>query len=171
MWKFLMALILATFSQVALAGLVESQKDNVDVYTAADKGSAVLQKLKKGETLPVGERSGMYWRVKTVNGKEGFVSVLAVRVKPDENTGLADAMREAAKKGRSQSAADGGRTRSSVMGVRGLDDTSEVGVAANLRPNLHAVYMMEDYDVSAEKVANQGELVMAEIEKKMGAKK
>ncbi len=152
---------------MALAGTVESQKDNVDVYSAPDKASAVLQKLKKGETVNSGERKGMYWQVKTASGKDGFVSVLAVRVKTDDKVGLADAMREAVKKGRSQSAADGARTRSSVMGVRGLDDTSEVGVAANLRPNLHAVYALEDYHVSDDSVKAQGELVFAEIESKL----
>lgn len=163
----LIAFSLVMLPLSAMAGTVESQKENVEVYSAPDKASAVLQKLKKGDTLDSGERKGMYWQVKTASGKEGFVSVLAVRVKPDEKVGLADAMREAVKKGRSQSAADGGRTRSSVMGVRGLDDTSEVGVAANLRPNLHAVYALEDFQVSQEKVKAQGDLVFAEIESKI----
>ncbi len=162
-----LAFSLAIVSVTALAGTVESQKDNVEVYSAPDKTSTVLQKLKKGEALNAGERKGMYWQVKTTSGKDGFVSVLAVRVKTDDKVGLADAMREAVKKGRSQSAADGGRTRSSVMGVRGLDDTSEVGVAANLRPNLHAVYALEDFQVSQEKVKAQGDLVFAEIERKI----
>lgn len=158
---------LAFSPSLMLAGSVESQKENVEVFSAPDKASTVLQKLKKGETINSGERKGMYWQVKTAAGKDGFVSVLAVRVKTDEKVGLADAMREAVKKGRSQSAADGGRTRSSVMGVRGLDDTSEVGVAANLRPNLHAVYALEDFQVSEETVKVQGELVFAEIESKL----
>lgn len=161
------AFSLAIFSVTVLAGTVESQKDNVEVYSAPDKASTVLQKLKKGEALNSGERKGMYWQVKTSAGKDGFVSVLAVRVKTDDKVGLADAMREAVKKGRSQSAADGGRTRSSVMGVRGFDDTSEVGVAANLRPNLYAVYALEDFQVSQEKVKAQGDLVFAEIESKI----
>jgi hypothetical protein len=162
-----LALGLAVLPCIAWAGTVESQKDNVEVFSAPDKASPVLHKLKKGETINSGERKGMYWQVKTASGKDGFVSVLAVRVKTDEKVGLADAMREAVKKGRSQSAADGGRTRSSVMGVRGLDDTSEVGVAANLRPNLHAVYALEDFQVSEDKVKAQGELVFTEIESKL----
>jgi hypothetical protein len=97
--------------------------------------------------------------------------MLLVKVKPDENPGLADAMREAAKKGRSQSAADGGRTRSAVMGVRGLDDTGEVGVAANLRPNLHAVYRMEDFNTVQDGLTRQGELVMKEVGEKVGGLK
>jgi hypothetical protein len=157
--------------QLLLGGTVESQKDGVEVYTAADKSSAVIQKLKKGDRLSAGERKGMYWQVKTTAGKDGFVNMLAVKVKPDENPGLADAMREAAKKGRSQSAADGGRTRSSVMGVRGLDDTGEVGVAANLRPNLHAVYSMEDFELPKDRINLQGDQVMTEVERKVNGSK
>ncbi|MEI6834286.1 MAG: hypothetical protein WCL28_09875, partial [bacterium] len=80
-------------------------------------------------------------------------------------------MREAAKKGRSQSAADGGRTRSAVMGVRGLDDTGEVGVAANLRPNLHAVYSMEDFELPKDRINLQGDQVMTEVERKVNGSK
>jgi uncharacterized protein YgiM (DUF1202 family) len=158
-------------SQLLLAATVESQKDGVEVYSSADKSSAVIQKLKKGDKLSAGERKGMYWQVKTSSGKDGFVNMLLVKVKPDENPGLADAMREAAKKGRSQSAADGGRTRSAVMGVRGLDDTGEVGVAANLRPNLHAVYRMEDFNTVQDGLTRQGELVMKEVGEKVGGLK
>jgi len=158
-------------SQLLMAATVESQKDGVEVYSSADKSSAVIQKLKKGDKLSAGERKGMYWQVKTSSGKDGFVNMLAVKVKPDENPGLVDAMREAAKKGRSQSAADGGRTRSAVMGVRGLDDTGEVGVAANLRPNLHAVYRMEDFNTFPDGLSRQGELVMKEVEEKVSGLK
>ena len=157
--------------QLVLAATVESQKDGVEVYSSPDKSSSVMQKLKKGDRLSAGERKGMYWQVKTSSGKDGFVNMLVVKVKPDENPGLADAMREAAKKGRSQSAADGGRTRSAVMGVRGLDDTGEVGVAANLRPNFHAVYRLEDFELPKDEVSRRGDQVMLEVEKKAGGLK
>ena len=169
--KYFVSLVILLSAQVASAGLIESQKDNVEVYTAADKASPVVSKLKKGDTLTSGERSGMYWSVKTKDGKSGFVSVLAVKVKPEDKAGLNDAMREAVKSGRSQSTADGGRARSAVMGVRGLDDTSDSGLAANLRPNLHAVYSMEDYEIPRGRVDQQAATVAGEIEKKMGAGK
>ncbi len=153
------------------AGMVEASKDGVDVLSAADKASAVLQKLKKGDTLRAGERSGMYWQVTGKDGKPGFVSVLAVKVKPGNDEGLNDAMREAVKNGRAQQSADGGRTRSAVMGVRGLDDTSDTGLAASLRPNLHAVYMMEDREMPRGRVDQQAALVTAEIERKVSGKK
>jgi hypothetical protein len=169
----LLKLILVTglCSQSALAGLVEAQKDKVEIFAAADKSSAVIASISKGDSLSAGERSGMYWSVKTKDGKPGYVSVLAVKVKPDDKAGLNDAMREAVKNGRAQQAADGGRTRSAVMGVRGLDDTSDTGLAANLRPNLHAVYMMEDRETAVERVEDLAKKVASEIEGKMNSEK
>jgi hypothetical protein len=162
-----LAIICGLLAAPVFAGVVESQKDGVDVYSAADKASSVIVKLKKGDTLRSQERSGMYWQVKTSDGKSGFVSVLVVKVKPEEKAGLNDAMREAVKSGRSQSTADGGRTRSAVMGVRGLDDTTDTGLAASLRPNLHAVYAMEDYDIQRGRIDAQANAVTKEIEGRM----
>ena len=164
-------LMFGLISTPAFAGVVEAQKDGVDVYAAADKGSAVLVKLKKGETLTSQERSGMYWQVSAAGGKTGYVSVLAVKIKAEDKAGLNEAMREAVKNGRSQSAADGGRTRSAVMGVRGLDDTSDTSLAASLRPNLHAVYAMEDYEMADGGVSVQADLVTKEIESKLARQK
>jgi hypothetical protein len=57
------------------------------------------------------------------------------------------------------------------MGVRGLDDTGEVGVAANLRPNLHAVYSMEDFELPKDRINLQGDQVMTEVERKVNGSK
>lgn len=162
--KFFMAWIIPA---VAFGGTLEAQKDNVEVYASAQKTAAVVAKLKKGDTISSGERSGMYWQVKTKDGKDGFVSVLAVRAKANEKADLNDAMREAVKKGRSSATADGERTRTSVMGVRGLDNTSDTGMAASLRPNTHAVYAMEDFEIPKDRIERQAELVQAEIEGRM----
>ena len=166
--RFLM-LVLGGFlvSQRLVAGTIECQKDTAEVYASADKSSAVLMKLKKGDSLTAGERNGMYWQVTTKSGQPGFVSVLAVKVKSESSAGLNDAMREAVKNGRAKSTADGGRTRSSVMGVRGLDDTKDVGMAAGLRPNLHAVYSMEDNEIAPSLIVKRGDIVTSEIESRM----
>jgi len=166
--RFLM-LVFGVFlmSQHLVAGTIECQKDTAEVYASADKASAVLMKLNKGDTLAAGERSGMYWQVTTTSGQPGFVSVLAVKVKSEARAGLNDAMREAVKNGRAQSTADGGRTRSSVMGVRGLDDTKDVGMASGLRPNLHAVYAMEDHETPTALIMKRGDIVTSEIESRM----
>jgi hypothetical protein len=165
------SLVLLLAPGAVFAGVLIAQKPAVAIYSAADKASSVLVTLNAGDTVTYSERSGMYWQVLTKDGKPGFVSVLAVKVKPEEKVGLNDAMREAVKNGRSQSTADGGRTRSAVMGVRGLDDTSETGMAGSLRPNLHAVYAMEDMNLAPELVEDQAKLVMDEIELKVQAEK
>ena len=146
------------------AGMLVASKSTVEVFSSGDKESPVLETMKSGDTITYIERKGMYWQVTTKKGKAGFVSVLAVKVKPEDKAGLNDAMREAVKNGRSQSSADGGRTRSAVMGVRGLDDTSETSMAGSLRPNLHAVYAMEDLEMSISVIDEQERSVLAEIE-------
>ena len=159
--------LLWLFPAVALAGTLEAQKDKVEVYSSADRKSSVVATLGKGDTLESGERSGMYWPVKTKNGKTGFVSVLMVKAKIEANSSLNDAMRDAVKKGRSSAAADGGRSRTAVMGVRGLDDTSDTGMAGSLRPNTHAVFAMEDFEIPKGRIELQSELVAREIENRM----
>lgn len=155
-------------AQTAVASSVEAKKDGVEVFAAADKAAAVLTKLKKGESITSSERSGMYWRVKLQSGQAGFVSVLNVKVKSDgESGGLNNAIREAVKAGRSSGEQDGSRSRSAVMGVRGLDDTSDTAMAGAVRPNLRAVYLMEDIDVSQEKLDQQADLVNREIEHRL----
>jgi hypothetical protein len=163
---FSVMLLGALISSAASAGTLEAQKE-AEIYAANDKKSAVIAKLKKGDTVSSTERSGMYWQVKTKDGKSGFVSVLAVRAKADGSANLNDAIREAVKEGRGAAAADSGRSRSSVMGVRGLDDSSDTGMAATLKPNMFAVYAMEDLDLPKTAVDQQAELVASEIESLM----
>lgn len=170
MRRIVVLLVVYLCSSASFGGVVEATKDGVDVLATAEKGSTVLQKLNKGEVVSASERSGMYWQVKTKDGRTGFVSVLAVKAKPGDNKDLNEAMREAVMSGRAQQAADGGRTRSAVMGVRGLDDTSDTSLAASLRPNLHAVYAMEDRDLPRGRVDQQTALVAAEIQRKSAAR-
>ena len=161
------AFAIVSIASTAIGASVEAKKDGVEIYATADKGAAVLQKLKKGESVASGERSGMYWKVKLAGGQAGFVSVLNVKSKTDgESGGLNNALREAVKAGRS-SGDDGSRSRSAVMGVRGLDDTGDTAMAGAVRPNLRAVYLMEDIEVSQEKLDQQAELVNREIERRL----
>lgn len=156
----LVVAILATAT--AKAGTVESKKDDVEVFTAADKNSAVVTKLKKGESVTSAERSGMYWKVNLPGGKSGFVSVLAVKIKADAAEGLTDALRDAVKAGREANEQNGARSRSAVMGVRGLDDNN-TAMAGSVRPNLRAVYSMEDSQVSKAKLDQQATIVENDI--------
>ena len=165
-WKYLYVVALAVATTELQAGSLEAKKDDVEVYSAPDKASSLVGKLKKGETVSSGDRNGMYWQVKLGSGGSGFVSVLSVKVKA-ESGGLNDALRDAVQAGRAATPQDGGRARSSVMGVRGLDDTSETAYAGSVRPNLRLVYSMEDNEITSEKMDYQADLVSRAIEDRM----
>lgn len=146
----------------AIAGSVEAKKDDVEVFAAADKGSAVVTKLKKGQAVTSSERSGMYWQVKLPDGKAGFVSVMAVKIKAEAGGGLSDTLRDAVKAGRTNAEQNGARSRSAVMGVRGLDENN-TEMAGSVRPNLRAVYSMEDTEVVQGKLDQQAAIVENDI--------
>ena len=153
----------------ALAAHVEAKKDGVEVFADATNKSAVVTTLKAGETVAAGERKGMFWSVTTTAGKAGFVSVLVVKHKPDADGGLVKAINFASKEGRAEGDGTDARTRSAVMGVRGLADDDNVGNAANIRPNLRAVYQMEDIHANDKKVKALGDQVLREVSRKVSA--
>lgn len=153
----------------ALAAEVEAKKDGVEVFADATNKSEVLQTLKSGESIKSIERKGMFWQVEAAGGKTGFVSVLAVKHKAETNTGLAKAINSVVKDGRQTDDSQEGRARSAVMGVRGLAEDDDAGNAGNVRPNLRAVYRMEDLTVPPKKVEQVGEMVYEEIAKKAGS--
>lgn len=148
-------------SSLAYAKSVEAKRDGVDVLSSPDKNAPVLQKLKKGESLPSKERKGMYWEVRLKNGKSGFVSILNVNHKAEEN-GISEAIRASIKEGRSTGEAEATRGRSAVMGVRGLDD-NDTALAGNIRPNMRAVYGMEDIQISQKQLEAFSEEINKEI--------
>lgn len=166
--RFVIVLGLA-MSGSALAAEVEAKKDGVEVYADATNKSEVLQTLKSGESIKSIERKGMFWQVQAAGGKSGYVSVLAVKHKADVDTGLAKAINSVVKDGRQTDESQEGRARSAVMGVRGLAEDDDAGNAGNVRPNLRAVYKMEDVTVTPKKVEQVGEMVYEEIAKKAGS--
>jgi hypothetical protein len=105
----------------------------------------------------------MYWAVKLDDGKEGYVSVMAVRPAKDKSSTISSALREAVQKSRKDDDAGNVRARSTVMGVRGLDDSSETVYAGSVRPNLRVVYSMEGFIVSPQDINAQAALVRKEI--------
>jgi hypothetical protein len=155
------ALLLA--AHTAVAAEVEAKKDGVEIYADATNKSDVLGKMKTGESLKAGERKGMFWGVTTKDGKNGFVSILAVNHKADANSDLASAVKNVVNEGRTTDTSSESRARSAVMGVRGLAPDDNMANAANIRPNLRAVYKMEDYGVKDGRVKELGDQVFAEI--------
>jgi hypothetical protein len=158
------ALVAALVAPTALAEI--EAKKSVEVYSEATNKSDVLETLKEGESLPSVERKGMFWQVKTKSGKDGYVSVLSVKHKPDSNADLAKAIKGVVKEGREDDGSTEGRARSAVMGVRGLREDASAGDAGQARPDLRAVFSMEDHVVSDKKLEALGEDVFKEIERK-----
>lgn len=162
-----LCVVALAWSLPVLGAQVTAKKDGVEVYADAAKSAKVLVTLKKGESLESADRKGMFWQVKTSNGKTGYVSVIAVNRSAETNGGLAKAIQAAAKEGRAGSEVSNARSRSAVMGVRGLDENEETSFAGNVKPNMRRVYAMEDRKPSEESIESIGRSVMKEIESRM----
>lgn len=154
----------ALWATTAFGGSVTAKKDGVEILESAAKGAKVIATLKKGESVESSDRKGMFWQVKTSNGKAGFVSVMAVNRSADGGGNLAKAIQAAAKEGREGAEVANARSRSAVMGVRGLDENEETAFAGNVKPNMRRVYAMEDYKVTPAALNKLGNNVMKEIE-------
>lgn len=161
--KFVMLTVMGWFWAGAsfAAQQVEAKQDGVKILKEAAKDGAELGALKKGQAVEALDRKGMFWRVK-FNGQEGFVSFMQVNRKTGESSALANAIGQAAKESRDMDNVKGARSRSAVMGVRGLDESSETSSAGNVSPNLRLVYAMEDRVLSKKKVDTLGALVQRE---------
>lgn len=145
-----------------------AKENGVQVFDKASKQGGVIATLKQGDVVSSSGRKGMFWEVETADKKKGFVAVTQVtRKSGEEDSSLSKAIRSAATEGRAKdSNVDQARSRSAVMGVRGLDESGETSFAGNVKPNLRHVYMMEDRNYKAEDIDNIGNLVLQEIEKK-----
>lgn len=154
----------------AYSAEVEPKSSDVTVYADATNKSEAIGSLKTGQRLEAVERKGMFWQVKTADGKVGFVSVLQVKHRADTTSGLASAINSAVKEGRGGDAVTESRSRTVVMGVRGLREDDSAGKAGDVRPNLRAVYDMEDKTVSKAKIEDLGDKVFQEIARKSGSK-
>ena len=166
--KALILLPLVGGAGAVFAAQVEAKKD-IDIYKEPTNKSEVLGKLKTGEAVDSIERKGMFWEVKTKEGATGYVSVLAVKHNADTDGNLAKAIKNAVKQGRPDDDTDDSRQRSAVMGVRGLAEDDSAGNASALRPNLRAVFAMEDMNLRQKELDALGNEILAEIEKKASA--
>jgi hypothetical protein len=158
-------LVLA-YSPWGLAAEVVAKKDGVEIFAESTNKSEVLGTLKKGESLESVERKGMFWQVKVKESKIGYVSILAVKHNADANPGLVKAINGAVRGDRALDDSSESRARSAVMGVRGLRADDDMAQASQVRPNLRAVFEMEDVRVSQKKIGELGDKVMGEIARK-----
>lgn len=161
----LLGALLFLAAPVALGAQVTAKKDGVEVLAEASTGARVVSTLKKGDVLESMERKGMFWQVKTKSGKTGYVSILVVNRDASAGSGgLSKALQAAAQEGREGNDVTNARSRSAVMGVRGLDESSETEFAGNVRPNMRRVYAMEDRKVNTEGLQSLQTSLLSEIE-------
>lgn len=149
------------------AGSVVAKKDGVPVLAEPKNDAKVIMTLKKDQDLDANERKGMFWEVKA-DGKTGYVSVVAVNRRAEAaSSSLSKAIRAAAQEGREADESASSRSRSSVMGVRGLGESEQTASAGNVTPNLRMVYQMEDREVSQKKLDSLHKAVNNEVSKRM----
>lgn len=149
--------------------LLTPKQGGAQVLAEPNQNGKVIKDLKDGETVESGDRKGMYWEVKLADGTKGFVSVIKVKraVGGSDGSSLSDALRSKVKEGRQEDEVANARTRSTVMGVRGLDESGDTAFAGNARPNMRMVYQMEDRQVDPKAVEKLGSQVTSELENKL----
>ena len=161
-----LAVVMAASPLIA-GSVVEAKKAGVKVYEKPSKKAKILLKLKKGDRLDSKDRKGMYWKVRTKDGTEGFVSVMKVKRKSVESDDqLASALRKAVQD-KADDDSSNARARSAVMGVRGLDESKDIEFIGNVKPNLRSVFKMESLVVSSGELEKLEGEIFSEIEGKM----
>ena len=148
--------------------LTPKSKKAVKVLEKPSRSAKVISQIMSGLSIVGQERKGMYWRVKLKNGAQGYISMMRVK-RSVSTTGstLAEAIRNAAEKSRGDDPKTGVRSRSAVMGVRGLNESNDVANAGSVSPNLRMVYAMEDMKIASKDIERLNELVFSEIEKRV----
>lgn len=165
--KTIIITFLFFISSSVMATSLKVKKKSAKVYEKAKKSSTVIATLKKDDVLTSSGRKGMYWKVKTSSGADGFVSIMKVKRQASKGNKVTSVLRKAAEESRANGANESIRSRSAVMGVRGLDASEQVAFAGNMKPDFRLVYRMEDRQVSDTQVEKIANAVEAEIESKL----
>ncbi|MFW7380471.1 MAG: SH3 domain-containing protein [Oligoflexus sp.] len=157
-----------TNSQESFANQLAAKKDGVKVTATPQANGELVATLAAGEAVDQVSRKGMFWQVKTADGKTGFVAVTLMQRQANDSATLAKAIRRAAADAREEGDdVTGNRMRTAVMGVRGLDEDEDTASAGNVRPNMDLVYKMEDRWVQAKRVRSLENRLQAEIQQRM----
>lgn len=165
--KTLLLVTIFSCASSLMASSLKVKKKSAKVFSEPKKSSKVLETLAKGDILSSEGRKGMYWKVKTAKGAVGFISILKVKRQADGGSKITEVLRKAAKDSRANGSNSSIRSRSAVMGVRGLDASEQVAFAGNMKPDFRLVYQMEDRFVSNQDVEALSDAVDSEIEARM----
>ena len=179
--KVILILILSlAYSFPAFANFVKAKKDRVEIYKKASKKSTVLgyfckinAKKKNKDCLneknileTSSKREGLYWKVLLKADQRGYVSILKVKktkAKSGSST-FSNILREAVQKKMSDTVSNS-RQRSTVMGVRGLDENKKISSAGHVSPNLRLVNNMEKIVIKQSDLEELEEKIHKELEK------
>lgn len=153
-------------SQIFASTRLVTKASDTELYAEPNKSSTVIKKLAQGIAIEGSERKGMFWEA-TEGGQKVYVSILKVKAEASaSDSNVSNALQKAVQSERQENDSANMRSRSTVMGVRGLDDTSDTAYAGSVRPNLRAVYNMENYSSTPQKLDELEELVKKEIEER-----
>ena len=170
-WMIYFSMILvSSFSTTLVARTLVTKKNSAKIYKSPKKKPPSLVTLKKGEILnKIGPRKGAYWHVsyaqeKTNTKIEGFIHFRSARLQRSKSSGIVKAITKDIQKNRNTTVDEPSlvRTRSAVMGVRGLSTSDDIDFAGNVRPNLRMVYTMEGITVSNKAIKAISKLVEQE---------
>ena len=162
---FIIATLLLSGPDAQSLTALVAKSDGVPVLGEARRDALVLKTLKKGESIQADDRAGMFWKTKLPDGSLAYVAVMSVERQVGEESRIQTALRKTALDARGASDRHVEvRTRSSVMGIRGLGESGDIGNAGNLRPDFRAVYAMEGRSVSVKRMIRLDAEVRKEIE-------
>lgn len=166
--QVLVGIALTSHAIPGSANPLSAKRNGTKVTELPENGSNVIVSLSEGDIVQSIARKGMFWQVKTEDGREGYVAVTTVQRHTGDKSTIANAMRRAVTEGREEGDdVSRKRMRTAVMGVRGLDEDEDTASAGNVRPNMPLVYKMEDRWVEAQRVESLDERLQAEIVQRM----
>lgn len=150
----------ALSAHVALAFDLSPKKAGVSLRAQPAADAAVVKVLQGNERLKVTSKSGLYWAV-TLGGEKGFVLSSEVQPARSQDDSNVRSGFQSAVQGNKDSPK---RTRSAVMGIRGLDDAEEISNKAGDRNNPNATQKMENRPISKDSVNRLEDAVTKENE-------
>lgn len=144
-------------------------RDNMKVFAEKNTKSKVVEVLKQGDKVVVQEGgNALFKKIVTESGKTGFVPYIALTERTDQSMKkIVNFVRGFTRPSAEESDVSRTRSANAVMGIRGLATTNDEALTRvnGSRPNLAAVYQMEDRSISRYNVEKLSEQVLAEVEK------
>ncbi len=174
--RFVWKLIAALITPLALNAFGQEKtmfinRDNTKLLSEKNTKSPSLTTLKEGDIVIVEEGgNALFRKIRTSDGKMGFVPYVALAEKHDRSMRkVVNFVRSFTRPAAEDNDTARSRSANAVMGIRGLASTSDEALAKvnAARPNLAAVYQMEDQNISQEHVQRLSELVLGEIERNL----